>query len=575
MESIEFSKKNDLQAEAGKILLGLLPFWSPLIPPLGISCLKSYLNRNGFSVKTVDANSEPSFWNLYYEYFTSLKGFVPEEKRGNFYNIGQDVFRNHLMAFINRDDRQEYYKLVKVLVYKTFFTDVDNEQICCLDRAIENFFIKLEKYIIELVEKEKPGTIGLSVYSGNLAPSMYAFRLIKSKYPNITTIMGGGIFANQLSEGSINLKAFMEKTPYIDKYICGEGEILLLKILKGEFDEKKRFFTLKDINNQILDIGEAGIPDFSDLNTSQYPQMASYTSRSCPFECSFCSETVQWGKYRKKKAEQVVRELENLYSKHASQLFLFGDSLLNPIIEDLSRAMIEDETSIYWDGYLRADKHVCNPENTLLWRRGGFYRARLGMESGSQRVLNLMDKHITPEQIKEAIACLAYAGIKTTTYWVVGYPGETEEDFQQTLDLIEEMKDDIYEAECSPFTYFLTGQVSSDNFASEHGVRLLYPESAGNMLVTQTWELNCSPSREEVYKRVCRFANHCRRLGIANPYSMEDIYEADMRWKSLHRNAVPPLINFRPNSTYINENKSVSKLLTIRNTRVEDDDFDF
>ena len=82
------------------------------------------------------------------------------------------------------------------------------------------------------------------------------------------------------------------------------------------------------------------------------------------------------------------------------------------------------------------------------------------------RAMILISTKITTEQIKSAVASLAKAGIKTTTYWIAGYPGETEEDFQQTLDLIEEMKNDIYEAEANPFWYYLNALVKSDEWAN-------------------------------------------------------------------------------------------------------------
>ena len=72
---------------------------------------------------------------------------------------------------------------------------------------------------------------------------------------------------------------------------------------------------------------------------------------------------------------------------HLSQLFLLTDSLLNPVMDDLSRELIAGDHSIYWDGYLRADASVCDPDRTIRWRQGGFYRARLGLESASPGVL--------------------------------------------------------------------------------------------------------------------------------------------------------------------------------------------
>jgi radical SAM superfamily enzyme YgiQ (UPF0313 family) len=269
----------------------------------------------------------------------------------------------------------------------------------------------------------------------------------------------------------------------------------------------------------------------------------------------------------------VVDELMILYKKYHYQLFLMSDSLLNPLISDLANDLIQSPISIYWDGYLRLDKHVCDNENTLLWRRGGFYRARIGVESGSQRVLSLMNKKITVKQIKTALSTLAYAGIKTTTYWIIGYPGETEADFQQTLELIEEVKDDIYEAEGNAFWFYLLGQEKSNFFGKS--ITLLYPEAVNEMLMIRTWLVDGEPSREEIYARLRRFVTHCDGLGIPNPYSLQEIYKADERWKRLHKNAVPSLVAFRNKTNNINESKEIKHLFMPTNVLPDDGDFGF
>jgi hypothetical protein len=258
----------------------------------------------------------------------------------------------------------------------------------------------------------------------------------------------------------------------------------------------------------------------------------------------------------------VVRELEILYKQYGYQLFLMGDSLLNAMVTGIANAFIESGKTLYWDGYLRADKPVCDIDNTLLWRRGGYYRARLGLESGSQKVLDAMNKMITTEQIKAAVSALAYAGIKTTTYWVIGYHGETEDDFQQTLSLLEELESNIYEAECNPFNYFPSGQVNSGKWANENKHIPLYP-GAEDMLMLHTWVLDGPPTRRETYHRITRFVEHCRKLGIPNPYSIQNIYQADQRWKQLHQNAVPPLVDFKNTNNYIDEARDVKKLLLV------------
>jgi radical SAM superfamily enzyme YgiQ (UPF0313 family) len=438
------------------------------------------------------------------------------------------------------------------------------------------FYRRLETCFLEFIARENPTVLGLSVYSGTLPASLFIFKRVKEIHPHIRTVMGGGIFADQLQIDSPNFAAFLENAPYVDQVVVGEGELVFLELLRGKLPGSRRVFTRADVGGQTLDLGSVEIPDFSDFDLDSYPNLASYVSRSCPFQCTFCSETVQWGKYRKKSAAQVAAEFETLHRRHGAQLFLLGDSLLNPIAAELAEQLTRSPFTVYWDGYLRADKPVCNRDNTLLWRRGGFYRARLGLESGSPRVLEAMGKRITPAQIRDALSALAYAGIKTTTYWVIGHPGESEADFQQTLDLVGELRSDIYEAECNPFHYHLTGQVESRQWAKNYKPVPLYPRDALDMLVVQTWRMDCQPSREETYRRVSRFVRHCKKLGIPNPYSMQEIHQADKRWKKLHKNAVPALVDFKKDAGYIDEAKQVSELAHVKNTyRDREEDWDF
>lgn len=557
------------------VLLLLLPFWTPLIPPLGISCLKSYLSSYGQRVKTYDANIEPQFKDLYNQYFLILKDIVPENKRGNFYNTGHDVLRNHLMSYLNQENQKEHFELVRFLVSSYFFCDIESLQIMSLDEVLTRFYGELENYLLKILTVQKPAVFGLSVYSGTLAPSLFAFKLIKEICPKTLTVMGGGIFADQLAAGSPDLEIFIKKTPFIDKIIIGEGEVLFLQLLRKQLPESQKVYTINDIQGRMLELSKAEIPDFSDFKLDRYSQLAGFASRSCPFQCNFCTETRQWGEYRCKPVKQVVQELLKLYQKYHCQLFLLGDSLINPLITELARELVDMETSIYWDGYLRVDQSACNLENTLLWRQGGFYRARMGIESGSPRILKLMNKKITIDQIKLALYNLAQLGIKTTTYWVIGYPGETESDFQQSLDLIMELKDYIYEAEANPFQYYLNGQVGAGYWSDNYQIKLLYPEELSKMLLIQTRVICCEPAREVIYRRICSFAEHCSKFGIPNPYFLRDIYYADQRWLSLHKNSVPPIIEFKNNQEYISENKRVNRLLFATKSLKEDSDFNF
>lgn len=561
-----------------KIVLALLPFWDPQIPPLGAACLKSFLQKHGYEVKTVDANLEVQFRELYDDYYGTLQKMVPADKHGNIFNIGNQVLRNHLMAYLNARHTKrkdgKYEELLKILVKNTFFCPIDSDGIVTLDKILAAFYTRLKKYVINLLEKENPTVLGLTVYGDTFPASLAAFRWAKKKNPLIKTVIGGGIFADQLAPGSPELDYFIQSTgEYIDKIMIGEGEVLLLKYVRGELEESQRVFSKKDIPGESgydVDLNAVDVPDYWDFPLQYYPHLAHYGARSCPYQCKFCSETINWGKYRKKKVSQTVRELIELYRRHSNQLFLLTDSTLNPIITDLSKEFIKLGVSIYWDGFLRAESHVGSIENTLLWRRGGFYRAKLGLESGSQRILDLMNKRITIRQSEAALAALAYAGIKTTTFWLFGYPGETEEDFQATLDFIEKNKDCIYEADGNVFNYYLTGQANSREWLKNNKGILLYPEWAKELLMTQTWILAEAPSRETAYHRLNRFVHHCKKLAIPNPYSLNDVYHADGRWKKLHKHAVPSVVELNDQNLYVDENQYVEELSFAEN-KIEDD----
>jgi radical SAM superfamily enzyme YgiQ (UPF0313 family) len=545
-----------------KILLLLLPYWTPVVPPAGLSCLKSFLKQYGYHVKAVDANVEFELREMYDKYFEYLKGCVPEDKQSVIYNIGNEVWQNHMMAHLNHQDQGQYIELVKILVHQTFFCHVNEPQIRQLNRIISETYTQLETYLVDLLEKEKPSILGLSVYIGTMPASIFTFRMVRQRYPHIKTVMGGGIFNGLMALNSPNLAFFLEETrDYIDKVIIGEGELLFLKLLQSKFPESQRLITLQDIDGEVLDVSSVDIPDMSDFKLEYYPYLTSYATRSCPFQCRFCSDPVFWGKYRQKSAVQVANELINAYKTYGSQLFIMSDLLMNPIASDLANELLNADVSVYWDTHFRVGKEVCDVDNTLLWRRGGLYRVQLGAESGSQRILNLMKKNITIEQTREALSALAYAGIKTTTYWVIGFPGESEEDFQMTLDLVEELKNDIYQAEINPFWYVPYGQVNSQKWLPKS--RLLYPAWSRDLLILQQWVLDEEPSREERYRRVNRFALHCKKIGIPNPYSMKEIHHADYRWRQLHKNAVPALEEFKE-SAYIDENKRVKESITVR-----------
>lgn len=557
-----------------KILLAILPYWDPMIPPMGICSLKTFLQSNGYDVKTVDLIVKQECLDFYDKYFETLKRCVPEDKRGNFNNIGHDVLQAHLMAYWNHDDENEYIELVKEMIFKSYYVQAEDCYVRDLNSVMDVFYKMLEEYFAQLLDEEKPDVVGITAYKCTIATSLFVLKLTKKRYPHIKTLMGGGTFNESHAPDSPNFRILLEESKdYLDKIILGQGELLFLAYLRGTLPADQRVYTKDDIGGKILDFEEVSLPDFSDLDIGRYPYLAATASASCLYQCSFCVGSRVSGKYRVKNTAQTVNEMKTLYNRYGRQLFFMTDSLLNPIASDLANEFIKSGISLYYDAYFKVDDASGDIQNTLLWRKGGMYRVRLGTESGSQRILDEMDKRITIPQMKTAISALAYAGIKTTTYWVIGHPGETEEDFQATLDIIAELKDDIFQAECNYFLVHFSQQAKADDWRKH--IQFLYPEEMLKMTVFQYYTPGMEPLREEAFRRVHRFESHCRKLGIPNPYSYAEHVEADKRWKKLHKNAVPPLLDFLSRKQYIDDTKNIKIESFARNTREEEGDFEF
>jgi len=563
-----------------KILLSILPYWAPVLPPVGLARLKRYLTTRGYDVKIADLIVKNESLEFYYGYFDALRECVPVEKQGNFKNLGHDVLQNHMMAHMNYQDEKEYVELVKILVYKTYYVDIDDTHARKLNQVVADYYEKLEEYFTFLLEFEEPDVLGITVYRGTLPASLFVMRLAREKFPHIKTVIGGGAFADSHAVGSPNFENLLEYSKdFVDKVFIGEGELLFLKYLRGELPESKRVYSRDDIGGERLDFNQLDVPDFSDLNLRKYAYMPATASYGCPFHCSFCNDYKFWGKYRRRNAKKAVDEMVQLFEmvelnrvNKGHQLFFFTDSLLNPSINEVSEELIKKDASLYYDGYYKVDKASADMENTFLWRKSGLYRVRLGVESGSQKVLDMMSKGITPDQIRKTVTSFAMAGVKTTTYWVIGHPGETEEDFQMTLDLVEELKNEIYQAECNPFLYHFSGQNSAEKWEEKR--KLLYPEWGRKLLIFDSWTLEMEPLRELAYERMHRFVAHCAKLGIPNPYSFKEIFDADQRWKKLQKFAVPPLDEFSDPQDLIKENRK-SQLTVGACSIIDEEDGDF
>ena len=139
-----------------RILLALLPYWTPLIPPQGIARIKAFLQPHGYRVRTIDANLDEKITRLYDRYCDTLMNLIPGSNRGNFYNIRNDVWREHMMAHLHYRDEKKYIQLVKILIYKIFYCHAADHPVFKLKNILDEFYCYLEAYFLQKLEKDYP-----------------------------------------------------------------------------------------------------------------------------------------------------------------------------------------------------------------------------------------------------------------------------------------------------------------------------------------------------------------------------------------------------------------------------------
>lgn len=508
-----------------KILLLLPPFYTPYTPPLGISVLKAFIEARGYQVTCLDFNTIPHIWVAHHRYFELLQKLEGLSHQHGYTNLWY-ILQAHMMAHLNGVGSTECAALLAEIL-SVYDLKASPEVINGLIPIVGRLFRDIDAVLTNDIDLASFAVVGTSTYSTSLGPSLHILRRAKERFPNLMTVMGGGVFADDLAVGSDNLDTLIREFGFVDHIVMGEGEILFRDLLDGRL-RSERVLTREHLAGAALDVHDLKMPDYTDFQLPNYLHLCIEGARSCPFQCHFCSETVQWGGYRKKPAGVLAGQMINLADTHGNRTFFMGDSLMNPYIEDLSTTLLEKGAHILYDGYLRADRMATYRSHVERWAKSGCVRARLGIESGSAKILNAMKKETTPENISKVIKTLASAGIRVTTLWIVGFPGETEQDFQETLDFIRQHHRYIYELDVHYYYYYPYGQV----WSRLHKSTSLYSKKVVDAIKFQQWEIvDCDPPRSVKFERLRRINDLATELGIPNLHTLQARYQAEARWQ--------------------------------------------
>jgi anaerobic magnesium-protoporphyrin IX monomethyl ester cyclase len=177
------------------------------------------------------------------------------------------------------------------------------------------------------------------------------------------------------------------------------------------------------------------------LKSAGYFSLNMSTTRGCPFKCNWCAKPIYGNRYNSRSPENVVGEIKLLKQLYFIDHIWFCDDIfgLKPgWVAEFARLLAEEKISIRFKIQSRADLLV-QQDTVIALAASGCENAWIGAESGSQKILDAMDKGITVAQIREATLQMKHEGIKPSFFIQFGYPGEQKEDIRLTINMINEL----------------------------------------------------------------------------------------------------------------------------------------
>jgi radical SAM superfamily enzyme YgiQ (UPF0313 family) len=287
--------------------------------------------------------------------------------------------------------------------------------------------------------KEEWDFVGLSTLT---SPALYdAIDVSKFVKENSnSTVVWGGFHVMSLPELTL-------KNPYVDYIIRGEVEETFPKVLEL-YEKGKDFSKLRGVNLNPPapppDLDKIPIPNYDLVELDKYADFPVSTSRGCPYRCSFCYNSYgdkSMKPYRNLDFQKSIELIKNIAYKYKRKIFTIVDDNFPSDIERMKKICDEiAKLNINFNIFCRANN--ATTEILSYLKKSGCWQVNIGIESGSQRILNLLNKASTVEMNKEAIRNCKKVGMRSFCSIMIGIPTQTLEDIKMTENLIRETKPD-------------------------------------------------------------------------------------------------------------------------------------
>jgi anaerobic magnesium-protoporphyrin IX monomethyl ester cyclase len=288
----------------------------------------------------------------------------------------------------------------------------------------------------------KPDVVGYTCYTATIPIVASVSRRVRESRPDVLQVIGGphvSLDSNVLSH-----------LPDIHYAVPGEGEVAMRALVQVG-PEGWGFFAAKRIGH-VSDLpfperrkfwGPSGPLTSAEQTLCNVSSIV--TARGCPWRCRYCASQFIWPKVIARSIDSVVREVAYVAAIRPGCEIHFVDDTFTYNEEralSIMRGIAALGTPIPWRCEARAD--TITPAVAKAMAESGCQIVKIGIESGSDRILRAMRKGETTEAMRTAVALLQGRGIAVTAYLMAGYPGETDDDLRQTIQLARELKADAY-----------------------------------------------------------------------------------------------------------------------------------
>jgi|MudIll2142460700_1097286.scaffolds.fasta_scaffold04773_3 radical SAM superfamily enzyme YgiQ (UPF0313 family) len=347
------------------------------------------------------------------------------------------------------------------LAYMAAVLEQNNFEVKIIDCPVCQ--IDHEKLKAELASYS-PDIVGIGSMTPTIVSALKSAQVAKEACPDTKVVMGGphATFAD---------KEILNEEKAVDFIVRGEGEETIVELaqqapsmqkigdIKGISFRKGKEIIQTPTRPFIQDLDALPRPAYKYVPMERYritgkTLLPIITSRGCPFQCSFCVATQMFGqRFRMRSPKNVLDEIEWLRDEYGAEGIAFQDDTLTfdkKRATEICDGMIERKINLPWGCGTRAD--VVTKEVLAKMAKAHCNETMFGIESGCQRMRAVLKKGVTDEQCWNAVKWAKEVGMFVTVSVILGYPGETKESLQETLDFARKLEpDDVWLCHATPY----------------------------------------------------------------------------------------------------------------------------